>query len=206
MKKLSTVNVICICIWFLIGCENEAVTPVHTGLGEEISESQHSPATAKQNGNLDALRAPITGLIGGRSFTGNLSITEFIEQAGGMYAEVKLSDVKITGKDHKYLEWILEKETFFVPFTIDNIEESQRTVDAGRTAQVAATCSVLNLNLTGLNIDVLGLLVQTDPVNVVIAANDDEVLGNLICTVLDTLNNVVELVGLLNQILGLLSL
>jgi hypothetical protein len=47
--------------------------------------------------------------------------------------------------------------------------------------------------------------VTTQPVVLDISGDSAGVLGNLVCTVLDTLNNVVNLVGLLNQILGLLT-
>jgi len=45
----------------------------------------------------------------------------------------------------------------------------------------------------------------TQPIVVDIPGDSAGVLGNLVCTVLDTLNNVVGLVDLLNQLLGLLT-
>jgi hypothetical protein len=69
----------------------------------------------------------------------------------------------------------------------------------------AATCPVLHIDIGAVNLNVLGLQVTTQPVVLDISGDSAGVLGNLVCTVLDTLNNVVNLVGLLNQILGLLT-
>jgi len=63
----------------------------------------------------------------------------------------------------------------------------------------------LHIDVGAVNLNVLGLQVATQPVALDISGDSAGVLGNLVCTVLDTLNNVVNLVGLLNQILGLLT-
>jgi len=68
-----------------------------------------------------------------------------------------------------------------------------------------ATCPVLHLDIGAVNLNVLGLVVVTQPIGLDISGDSAGVLGNLVCTVLDTLNSVVDLVGLLNQILGLLT-
>jgi nitrate reductase NapAB chaperone NapD len=88
---------------------------------------------------------------------------------------------------------------YSVPVAIDGMST------AAETFQVAATCTILNINFNGVNTNVLGLAVVIDPMLVVIEANDNEVLGNLICTTLDTVENVVSLVGVLNEILDLIN-
>lgn len=202
-RKLVAPGIIALCMFILSACGNEeTVTPVYIEdqlVAEQPIDRDVAPSAAKKKGDAEGLYGPVTGIIGGKNFTGTLTVTEFIEEAGAMYARVNLTDVKITGKDHRYLEFVLECETFLIPAAIDDMSEA-------RVFQVAATCTVLNLNLNGLNTNVLGLLVQIDPINVAINANDDEVLGNLICTALETVNSIVDLVGILNQILGLLSL
>lgn len=201
--KLVAPGIFTFCLLILSACDNEqAVTPVYIEdqlVAEQPIDRDGAPSAAKKKGDAEGLYAPVTGFIGGKNFTGTLTVTEFIEEGGAMYAQVNLTEVKITGKDHKYLEFALESETFLIPAAIDNMSQA-------RVSQVAATCTVLNINLNGLNTNVLGLMVQIDPINVAINANDDEVLGNLICTALDTVNSIVDLVGILNQILGLLSL
>jgi hypothetical protein len=71
--------------------------------------------------------------------------------------------------------------------------------------QTASTCQVLALNLGAVNLDALGLNVATQPIAVNLAGDTASPLGNLVCTALDTVNNVVNLVGVLNQILGALG-
>jgi hypothetical protein len=73
--------------------------------------------------------------------------------------------------------------------------------------QAAATCQVLHLALGAVNLNVLGLQVTTQPIAIDVSGDSTgtNVLGNLVCTILTTLNNVVGLVNLLNQLLGLLG-
>jgi len=76
---------------------------------------------------------------------------------------------------------------------------------ASPAVAAAATCQVLNVALGAANLNVLGLQVATQPIALDITGDTGGVLGNLVCTVLDTLNNVVGLVDLLNQLLGVLT-
>src|SRR5262249_5231868 len=71
--------------------------------------------------------------------------------------------------------------------------------------QQTATCTALDLNLGAVNLNVLGLLVTTQPIAINLSGDSSAPLGNLVCTALDLLNNVVGLVGILNQILGALT-
>ncbi len=73
---------------------------------------------------------------------------------------------------------------------------------AGPALAAAATCPVLHVALGATNLNVLGLQVATQPVGVDISGDSAGALGNLVCTILDTLNNVVGLVNLLNKLLG----
>lgn len=198
-KLLSSV----LCLAMLCACQNEPIAPTYerSVLQKPGPDASRSDGTArKRNDNSNSLTSSITGSIDDRSFTGDFTVRQFTESAGVLLAEGYLTNVKLTGKDHKYLEYILERETYLVPVTID-----QKST-AAETFQIAATCTVLNFNFNGLTTNVLGLDVIIDPIAVTINANDDEVLGNLICTALDTLNSVVDLVGILNELLGLLSL
>lgn len=203
-KKLTTPGLVICWIAVLMSCEKEfQITPV-PGKGQSaVTKSDDDAVARKITDASNSLTSAVNGNIDGRSFTGNMTITEFVENDGVLYAQAQLSDVKITGKDHKYLEYILEREPYSVPVAIGDMAQSAST---NQVAAAAAACSVLTLNFEGVNTDIVGLMVHIDPVSVTIDAGDNEVLGNLICTVFDTLNNVVDLVGLLNQILGLLSL
>ena len=71
----------------------------------------------------------------------------------------------------------------------------------------ASTCGVLHLDLGAVTLNVLGLQVTTQPISIDVSGTSggSNVLGQLICTILDTVGNVIGLVNLLNQILGLLG-
>jgi hypothetical protein len=69
----------------------------------------------------------------------------------------------------------------------------------------ATTCGVLHLALGAVNLNLLGFVVATTPVTIDINGDTAGPLGNLVCTSLATLNNVVGLVNSLNSILGLVT-
>jgi hypothetical protein len=202
-KLFIPASILCgLCVFF--ACENEQIIPVYE---ESTSVEKVSPdrlasgiSARKKSDNSNSPTGAVTGNVDGRDFTGNFTVQEFTENGGVLYARGLLTDTKITGKDHKHLEFILEQETYFVPVTIDG------TSTAAESFGIMARCTLLNFNFSGLNTNILGLALTIDPIMITINANDDEVLGNLICTALDTLNSVVDLVGILNDILGLLSL
>jgi hypothetical protein len=68
-------------------------------------------------------------------------------------------------------------------------------------------CDVLNLEILGTNLDLLGLKLSTMPIvlDLVAQAGGTDVLGDLICTVLELVGNVIGLVDLLNELLGALT-
>ena len=202
--NLFTLSIIVCCLFAFFACQNEQVAPVYersASLGESDIDGVVTDLSArKRPDNSNALAGAVTGNIDGRIFAGIFTVQQFTENGGVLYAEGRLTDVKITGKDHKYLEYVLEREAYAVPVTIDGV------ATAAETFQIAATCTVLNFNFNGINTNILGLAVVIDPIMITLEANDDQVLGNLICTALDTLNSVVDLVGILNEILDLISL
>jgi hypothetical protein len=66
---------------------------------------------------------------------------------------------------------------------------------------------VLHLAVGAVNFNVLGVQVTTQPISIDLAGDSTgtNVLGNLTCTILTMLNNVVGLVNLLNSLLGVLG-
>jgi hypothetical protein len=64
------------------------------------------------------------------------------------------------------------------------------------------TCSVLNLSIGAIDLNVLGLVVHTDPIALEISGDTAGPLGATICLVL---NAVGSIINLLNTILGLLG-
>ena len=71
--------------------------------------------------------------------------------------------------------------------------------------QQATTCEALHLDIGVVNLNVLGLMVATQPIAIDLSGDSSAPLGNLVCTTLQTLNDLVGLVGLLNQILSTLT-
>jgi hypothetical protein len=76
-------------------------------------------------------------------------------------------------------------------------------------ALAAGSCTILNLTLGPLHLDVLGLVIDLNAVHLTITAQPGagNLLGNLLCAVANLLNggNIGGLATLLNRILGLLG-
>jgi hypothetical protein len=88
-----------------------------------------------------------------------------------------------------------------------------RSVVAAVAAAVAQgpnqpSCQILDLNIGPINLDLLGLVVTTDPINLNITAQPGagNLLGNLLCSVANLLNNPSQqLVSLLNNLLRVIG-
>jgi hypothetical protein len=76
-------------------------------------------------------------------------------------------------------------------------------------AAAAGTCTILNLTIQPIDLNLLGLMVHTDTIHLLITAQSGpgNLLGNLLCGVANLLNgggSLQQIVDLLNQIIGLL--
>lgn len=74
---------------------------------------------------------------------------------------------------------------------------------------ITATCDILHLELGPIDLNLLGLVVHVDKIVIDIDAQSGpgNLLGNLLCAIAGLLDNggpLTQLVGLLNQLLGLL--
>jgi len=82
-------------------------------------------------------------------------------------------------------------------------------VAPGRGARLllaqASTCGVLHLDLGAVDLNLLGVGVTTTPVTMDINGDTAGPLGNLVCTALATVNNVVGLVNVLNSLLSVVT-
>jgi hypothetical protein len=163
-------------------------------------------AVADRNGNDDKqgnaarLVLPVTGSGG---FSGTLFVQRF-EVRNGQAVAVAFVSGSIAGTGSALVG----------PIALPVTASPQGGGTAGRAAlqrapaspqQTAATCTALDLQLGAANLNVAGLIVTTQPVGITIAGDTASPVGNLVCTALDTLNNVVNLVGVLNQLLGALG-
>ena len=87
------------------------------------------------------------------------------------------------------------------------VATEQQTRPRLLVAQAPSTCGVLNLSLGAITVNALGLTVTTSPITLDISGQSGgtNVLGTLVCQILQTLTNVTGLLGLLNSLLGVLG-
>ena len=137
-----------------------------------------------------ALATPITGTAeNGGSFAGTFTPTQFVTQDGNL-----LANGVLTGT------------------LTDSSGDSVGTVNQAVSAPVtvaAVTCEILDLVLGPLHLDLLGLVVDLNQVHLVVTAQQaaGNLLGNLLCAIVNLLNGnptAGGLAALLNAILALL--
>lgn len=85
---------------------------------------------------------------------------------------------------------------------------SAASAGAGSNRRMLASCSILHLNLGPLDLNLLGLVVTLNELNLNVIAQSGagELLGNLLCAVANLLNGTALLSNLLDLINGLLHL
>jgi len=133
---------------------------------------------------------PVVGTIaGGGTFTGTLDVTRFRAQNGALTAVGSLSGT-------------LTDALGGVIGTVTNVPVALPVV------LPSATCEILDLELGPLDLNLLGLVVHLDRINLEITAVQapGNLLGNLLCAVANLLNGsspLQGLVNLLNQIIRL---
>ena len=140
---------------------------------------------------------PVTGtftdaLGGTGTFVGSLDITRFVVRGGQLLAVGTL-----TGTLTDSLGNVLGEITRVITLPV-GIQQ--------------ATCEILDLELGPLDLDLLGLLVHLDAINLEITAQQGpgNLLGNLLCAVAGLLDNGANnalsgIARILNQILGILG-
>jgi hypothetical protein len=165
------------------------------------------PAAADTNGDsassaVTRLQLPISGTIAsGGTFTGTFTLNRFAARDGRVMA-IGIVRGTATSAVGVSLGTALAGPVE-LPVTVG--PHSQSATEA--VAQQQQTCNVLHLDLGATNLDALGLQVTTMPIGIDLTGTGQgtDVLGRLICLVLETVGNVLGLVNLLNQILGLLG-
>jgi hypothetical protein len=140
---------------------------------------------------------------GGGTFEGTLSIQKFVARDGQVMAIAMISGRLTSGAGLPL--GTAAAGPIALPVSVTPGGPITTATLPDRAAVAQATCSVLHLELNPVNLNLLGLQVTTMPIVLDVAGDTAGVLGHLVCTILDTLNNVVGLVDLLNQLLGLLT-
>jgi hypothetical protein len=168
-------------------------------------------ATAAKGGSLAVPAAGTTTT--GLPVTGTFTITSF-KKVGGVINAVGTYTGSINGGDPV-------TTTASAPVTSGNGMPLGGASSAGAAAPAAAaagSCPILNLTLGPLHLDLLGLVVDLNQVNLNITAQQGpgNLLGNLLCAVAGLLDNtgggtglnglLQAITNLLNHILGSLAL
>jgi len=160
-----------------------------------------APSVKDAKDNAGPLQLPIAGsATSGGAFAGTLSILRF-EAQGNQVVAIGILRGTVAGVGTA----LMGEVTFPVQIAAaGQAAASSTSLIAQQQAapQQAATCTALDLNLGAVNLNLAGLQIATQPISLVLSGDSSAPLGNLVCTALDTLNNVVGLVGILNQILG----
>ena len=143
-----------------------------------------------------AKTVPVTGQAkNGKKFTGTYTIKKFVQRDGKAFA---VGTLKGTLKHRN-----VRRTGVRMPASV---------VDPSTTAQVPTpgACPVLNLNLGPINLNLLGLRVATNQINLLVEAipGAGNLLGNLLCAVTNLLNPsastpLQQLVQVLNALLAL---
>jgi len=149
----------------------------------------------RQNTLASALAIPVGGVVTGTLsgvFQGTANITRFAVVDGALVAVGMLTGT-VTDATGAVVQSIAA--TFTVPVT--------------QPLQTAAICSILNLVLGPIHLDLLGLVIDTNQiiVNITAVSGAGNLLGNLLCAVVGLLDgggSLARIADLLNRILDLL--
>ena len=134
---------------------------------------------------------PINGTItslGGGSFTGTISQIQFVTQNGQLALQGLVNGTLTTATG------TLDVVNHLVTLPVSNPTTS-------------SACTILDLTIQPIDLNLLGLMVHTDTIHLLITAQPGpgNLLGNLLCGVANLLNqgNTGGLANLLNNLLGL---
>lgn len=187
VAAVSAATAVCV---FAVGANASAISPA--------PRSHASPVTSvKPQGRI---KAPVTGTFrtshGIGHFTGKFMPRHFKVVRGVLKATGKLTGT-MTGPGGKHLGTVTR--------TITTTVETKSAKDAA----TPAACSVLNLVLGPLHLNLLGLNVNLNRVHLTITAipGAGQLIGNLLCAIANLLNSggsLGQLSSLLNQVLALI--
>lgn len=151
-------------------------------------------AHAQSAAGTTGLNIPVSASNTAGSFLGNLNITSFANQNGQLVALGTL-----TGTVTNALTGVTTavNQVVAVPVTA--------------LSNPPGSCTILDLTLGPINLNLLGLVVQTNTIHLTITAQQGpgNLLGNLLCTVANLLNgnaSLTAVANILNNLLGSLHL
>ena len=167
-------------------------------IGAMVTASLH----AKDQTSGTSLQTPITGSTStGEHFAGTFTLQRFAVDDTKKVVAVGVVSGTVTNAAGEVVATGLS--TVALPVNVNG--GSAQTM--ALAPAVAASCSILHLDLGPLSLNLLGLQVNLNEVVLDITAvpGAGNLLGNLLCSVTNVLNNPAGLANLLNQILGILQ-
>jgi hypothetical protein len=132
----------------------------------------------------------VTGTAGSSTFAGTMTVIRFVNQNGQLTAVGTLTGTLTSATG-----------------VVTNLVNATFTA---AVTQASASCTILDLTLGPLHLDLLGLVIDLNQVHLMITAEQGpgNLLGNLLCAVahlLDSNGATTAIANLLNQILGILQ-
>jgi len=164
-------------------------TAVGSGVADAARDANVAVNTAgsiaaKQNALAEVAPVPVTGTaVDGTLFTGMFTLQRFTEKKGVLYAVGQL-DGQLGGQAvSKKVSWPVTGASNELPVT--DLAQPQGFAQPQQLPETPGACDILTLALGPLDLDLLGLRVALDEVNLLIEAipGAGNLLGNLLCGV-----------------------
>jgi hypothetical protein len=174
-------------------------------------------AMAQNSATPGALTLPLAGTVvdargvGAAKFSGTVTINRFARQSDGAIVAVGIARGSITTPGGQVVKTGLE--TVVLPVNrgvrtagfVTPPSAEPRLVQVRFTLAQAASCQILNLDIGGNAINLLGFMVNLSPITLDISGDSAGPLGALACEIVALLGTAADVVGLLNDLLGLLT-
>jgi hypothetical protein len=147
-----------------------------------LAQAKGKPSVGGQfSGNLTGTTTDAAGVI--HTFNGIGTVEQFTAQGGALQAAVR-----VVGQ---------------VTNSLGGVTPVNETLQAPANAQ--GTCEILNLVIGPIYLDLLGLVIETNQIEIQIRAErgPGNLLGNLLCAIVGLLDQPNLLANLLNRLLGL---
>lgn len=167
-----------------------------------------------------ALTLPLAGTVEGAGmFSGTLTINRFARTGDGGIVAVGVARGTVTDAAGQVMQTGLQTVVLPVnrgvrtagfatpPSAEPRLMPANFTkATSGRFVLAqAASCQILNLDIGGNAINLLGFMVNLSPITLDIAGDSAGPLGPLVCEIVALLGTAADVVGLLNDLLGLLT-
>lgn len=144
-----------------------------------------APATSRAASDKHAFSGvPVAGTLNGAVFSGTMDVLGFVNDAGQVKAIASLTGSSSAGQLSNVIALVPVETT--PPGSVPGKALSTSASQAAATA----SCQVLDLVLGPLHLDLLGLVVDLNKVNLNITAQqgNGNLLGNLVCAIANLLN------------------